>query len=68
LPANQDEQWYEREKFVAAFEKLATGRGKSIADLFAQIDAEFTEFAPVLKLAVPSKSLVVHLTGEPVKA
>jgi HD-like signal output (HDOD) protein len=68
LPANHDEQWYEREKFVAAYEKLATGRGKNIADLFAQIDAEFTEFAPVLKLAVPAKSLVVHLTAEPVKA
>jgi len=34
----------------------------------AQIDAEFAEFAPMLKLAVPSRSLVVHLTGETVKA
>jgi HD-like signal output (HDOD) protein len=68
LPANHDEQWYEREKFVAVYEKLAQGR-KSIADLFAQIDAEFAEFAPVLKLAIPAKSLVVHLTAaEPAKA
>jgi len=69
LPANQDEQWYERDKFVACFDKLASGRGKSIADLFAQIDGEFAEFAPVLKLTVPSKTLVMHLTNaEPAKA
>jgi HD-like signal output (HDOD) protein len=69
LPANQDEQWYEREKFVACYEKLSHGRGKSTADLFAQIDAEFAEFAPVLKLSAPAKSLVVHLTAaEPAKA
>ena len=68
LPANHDQQWYEREKFVASYEKLAQGRGKSIPDLFAQIDAEFAEFAPVLKLAIPAKSLVVHLTpDEPAK-
>jgi len=69
LPANNDEQWYEREKFVASYEKLANGRGKSIADLFGQIDAEFAEFAPVLKLAAPARSLVAHLTAEePAKA
>ncbi len=63
LPANHDEAWYEHEKFTAAYEKLAQGRGKSIGDLFAQIDAEFAEFAPVLKLAIPARSLVVHLTS-----
>jgi HD-like signal output (HDOD) protein len=69
LPANNDEQWYEREKFLACYEKLANGRGKSVADLFAQIDVELAEFAPVLKLAVPAKSLVAHLTAEePAKA
>jgi HD-like signal output (HDOD) protein len=61
LPANNDDLWYERDKFVTTFEKLAQGRGKSIPDLFAQIDAEFAEFAPVLKLAIPARSLVAHL-------
>jgi HD-like signal output (HDOD) protein len=64
LPANHDEQWYEREKFISAYERLSAGRGKDVADLFAQIDAEFAEFAPVLKLATPAKSLVQHLTAE----
>ncbi|MEX2175709.1 MAG: HDOD domain-containing protein, partial [Pirellulaceae bacterium] len=64
LPANHDEQWYERAKFIAAFDTLAVGRGKNVAELFAQIDAEFDEFAPVLKLGTPAKSLVQHLTAE----
>lgn len=65
LPANHDQQWYERTKFLAAFEQLAGSRGKPVADLFAQIDAEFAEFAPVLKLATPARSLVQHLATEP---
>jgi HD-like signal output (HDOD) protein len=69
LPANQDQTWFERDKFVAAFDKLAAGKGKAIPEVFAQIDAEFAEFAPVLKLTAPAKSLVQHLTaGEPAKA
>lgn len=64
LPANQDEQWFERDKFVATFDRLAGSRGKSLADIFAHIDGEFAEFAPVLKLANPARSLVQHLTGD----
>ncbi len=67
LPASHDEQWYEREKFLSAYTKLAAGRGREVADVFAQIDAEFAEFAPVLKLATPAKSLVQHLAVEPAK-
>ncbi|MDX1944278.1 MAG: HDOD domain-containing protein [Pirellulaceae bacterium] len=60
LPANQDQNWSEREKFLAAYGKLATGRGTA-EQMFAQVDKEFAEFAPVLKLAVPAKSLTLHL-------
>ena len=70
LPANQDQEWYEREKFLAAFGRLTAGRTRSVADIFTQIDGEFAEFAPVLKLASPAKSLVQHLAEEttPAKA
>lgn len=69
LPANQDQTWFERDKFVSAYDKLASGKGKAVPELFTQIDAEFAEFAPVLKLTAPAKSLVQHLTaGEPAQA
>ena len=33
-----------------------------IAEVFALVDRGFTEFAPVLKLATPAKTLVQHVT------
>lgn len=68
LPANHDENWLEREKFVSAFQQLAGNRGRTATDMFEQVDQEFGEFAPVLKLAVPSKSLVQHLEQVAVSA
>jgi HD-like signal output (HDOD) protein len=66
LPAVSDPAWHERETFLAAFTKLA-GTAKP-ADVLAQVDREFTEFAPVLKLAAPAKGLVQYLEEQPVKA
>ncbi|MBW8883430.1 MAG: HDOD domain-containing protein, partial [Planctomycetia bacterium] len=63
LPAAADDQWYERDKFLSAFDTLSGGQ-RPLEEIFAQVDHEFTEFAPVLKLATPAKSLVQHLTGE----
>jgi HD-like signal output (HDOD) protein len=68
LPAAHDNEWFEREKFLSAYERLSAGR-QPVAEMFAQIDQEFTDFAPVLKLATPGKSLVMHLSDPaPVKA
>src|SRR6476659_2913165 len=63
LPAAHDNRWYERDKFMSAFDTLTGSRG-SVAEVFAQIDREFTEFAPVLKLATPGKVLVDHLQAQ----
>lgn len=67
LPAAHDNDWYDRQKFVATFERLSAGR-RTIDEIFQQIDQEFTEFAPVLKLATPGKSLTQHLTEQAVSA
>ena len=61
LPASSDTQWSERDTFVAAYDRLAKNTGTTATELFAQLDREFVEFAPVLKLAMPAKSLVDHL-------
>src|SRR5947207_3383244 len=63
LPAAHDDQWYDRPKFLAAYEKLSAGR-RSIDEIFLQVDQEFTKFAPVLKLATPGKSLAHHLAED----
>jgi HD-like signal output (HDOD) protein len=63
LPAANDAQWFERDKFLASFETACKAAPKPLGDLLAQVDKDYTEFAPVLKIAAPSKSLV-QLLGE----
>ena len=63
LPACSDSDWWHREKFEAAYNLLPSGVCPAIADLFAQIDGEFDEFAPVLKLSGPTRSLTEELAG-----
>ena len=58
LPAVADPFWTERELFEGYYDRLCPVGGMAVVDLLAQIDREFADFAPVLKLASPSKSLV----------
>lgn len=57
LPACQDGEWTEREEFLAGLAKLQLTCGSNIADILTEADASFVDFAPVLKLSIPEKSL-----------
>ena len=57
LPASSDSAWWSREPFEAAYGSLPSDVCPGIPELFVQIDKEFDEFAPVLKIAGPTKSL-----------
>ncbi len=57
LPATGDSCWSDCDRFVASFEEAAGSTGPTPSEILAQVDEEFTEFAPVLKLSTPSKSL-----------
>jgi HD-like signal output (HDOD) protein len=61
LPTATDNEWLDGPAFVAAFEKLAAGKGKTLAEVFAAVDKDFAEFAPMLKLQACGKSLVQNL-------
>lgn len=68
LPAASDDEWFERRKFLTCYARLLDGR-QAVETLFAQIDREFIEFAPILKLSSPAKPLVQHLSeGSPLPA
>ena len=58
LPTVADPLWKECDRFEAYYEKVRPSEGPSAAELLCQIDKEFAEFAPVLKIATPGKSLV----------
>jgi HD-like signal output (HDOD) protein len=58
LPSISDERWTECAHFDAVFQRVRPANAPSVQELLAQIDQEFVEFAPVLKLATPAKTLV----------
>jgi hypothetical protein len=58
LPTTADPTWVECPRFEMIYEKMRTPGSLNVPELLAQIDEEFTEFAPVLKLGKPGKSLV----------
>ena len=63
LPATCDDDWHERDVFLAGYEQLV-GELRPAEELLAQVDREFAEFAPMLKLATVSRSLVDALSPE----
>ncbi|QDU96703.1 HDOD domain-containing protein [Lignipirellula cremea] len=61
LPAGHDSSWSERNDFRAAYEGLRTDKFSALVDLLKQVDAEYAEFAPLLKLATNVKPLAQSL-------
>ncbi len=58
LPCAVDLTWGEHAKFDEYYQKVCPAGGPSVSEILAQIDGEFTEFAPLLKLTTSGKSLV----------
>lgn len=60
LPATCDADWPEREAFLSSLER-ALGSEAEAMDVLTQVDRDFHEFAPVLKITQPAKSLAAYL-------
>jgi HD-like signal output (HDOD) protein len=58
LPSISDERWSECAHFETVYNKVRPANGPAVQELLALVDLEFVEFAPVLKLTTPAKSLV----------
>lgn len=58
LPSVTDEAWLERGQFEQGFQSLGLLRAPSLSEIFARTDAEFDEFAPLLKLRKPDRTLL----------
>lgn len=58
LPSTKDASWWECRAFEACYQQLAFTGAPTVAELLAEIDEAYVAFAPVLKLATPSKSLL----------
>ncbi len=58
LPANADAAWLDGPQCESLYEKVRPADGPQLVELLAQVDRGFEEFAPLLKLSTPTKSLV----------
>ncbi|MGE3778613.1 MAG: HDOD domain-containing protein, partial [Pirellulaceae bacterium] len=65
LPSTCDSEWTERERFLATMDEVQPGLAANAESLFEDVEADFAEFAPVLKLAKPARPLVDYLRTEP---
>ncbi|MEM9368777.1 MAG: HDOD domain-containing protein [Planctomycetota bacterium] len=58
LPACADEGWDERDAFTKGFQTLSGQSMEQLTSLLQEIDEQTAEFAPLLRLPVPDKTLV----------
>lgn len=58
LPSCSDNTWNECATFEQFYQQLKPANGPSVTEFLALVDKEYTEFAPVLKLPDPNKTLV----------
>jgi HD-like signal output (HDOD) protein len=68
LPSACDPTWTDRETFLAALEMVQGDGGEGAEELLAEVDQEFSEFAPFMKVTQPARSLVDFLQADPVEA
>ncbi|TWU42823.1 HDOD domain-containing protein [Novipirellula artificiosorum] len=61
LPSCSELSWTEQAEFTQAFERLTGTDTKALAELFAIVDESTADFAPLLKLPAPAKSLASYL-------
>ncbi|MGA2061008.1 MAG: HDOD domain-containing protein [Thermoguttaceae bacterium] len=57
LPAIADPVWIECQQFESYYEKINPGNSPTIMEFLSQIDREFDQLAPLMKIATPAKSL-----------
>lgn len=67
LPSCRDKQWEERNDFMDGWQRLMPANPDLLGSLLREVDEGFEEFAPLLKLPVPDRSLY-HWATEPAHA
>lgn len=64
LPSTMDAHWSELPSFQTGFSRMRAAN-VTIPQLLGDVDRDFAEFAPVLKLVVPARGLVEFLPATP---
>ncbi len=64
LPAAADAEWHECPQLESLYREVAPRGAPGLSEVLCQVDEQFREFAPVLKLAEPGRSLVERYERE----
>lgn len=62
LPSCRESEWAERDVFLEGFTKLVGGNSIDLRELISKVDTEAAEFAPLMKLPVPSTPILTLLS------
>jgi HD-like signal output (HDOD) protein len=57
LPSSDTKTWKECARFESYFDRFRAAGSSTALELLDQVDREFADFAPILKLATPAQSL-----------
>lgn len=68
LPSSSDSTWWECAQFEQAYHRLPCVDAPSVVELLGQIDTQFVEFAPLIKLDATAKTLVDYYQESPATA
>ncbi len=63
LPACKDEEWEERDAFLAGLKRLLPENLGSVENVIRDADLAFAEFAPVMNLPIPERTLAAWTVG-----
>jgi len=58
LPPEADSQWPECEQLDSIYQRVSPGKSPELREVLRQVDDQFREFAPVLKLSDPGRTLL----------
>jgi hypothetical protein len=68
LPSCRDNSWEEKDEFISALDKITGVVAIDLDEMMKSVDESFAEFAPIMKLSVPERSLTDWINLEEVPA
>jgi HD-like signal output (HDOD) protein len=68
LPSCRDDCWEERDQFIDALDKITGEILVDLDEMMKSVDESFAEFAPLMKLAVPERTLTDWINLEELPA
>jgi HD-like signal output (HDOD) protein len=57
LPSEEDDRWWEIDSFESCYHQLSTPSFPGVIELLAETDREYAEFAPMMNVAAPGRTL-----------